>query len=422
MTDRAGLARETDSPDPHDVVPITEFRAAATNFLDAHATRRAGPAGHAHWGGGDDAIGLLDPHPDREAEAQAIEDARAWRRLVFDAGFGWLGGPTHLGGAGRSAALDEEYRVLEQGFAVPDQQPFATGTHLVAPAILAHGNDDVQRRYVPGLFRGDLLACQLLSEPEAGSDMAGLRTRAILDGDCWVVTGQKVWTSQAHISDVGQLLVRTDPDAPKHRGLTMFIIDMRSAGVTVRPLRQMTGESHFNEVFLDEVRVPDANRVGALGAGWHAVMATLMAERAAVGSGATNSAVDPVARLVELARHLGRADDPTVRQRLAARHTNAELRRYLGRRHEAVMRAGRPPGPEGSMLKLLYSQQARHCGDLAGELLGAALGADTGEWGTFAWARWVTEAPMVRIAGGTDEIQRNILAERVLGLPKEPQP
>jgi alkylation response protein AidB-like acyl-CoA dehydrogenase len=350
-----------------------------------------------------------------------LQRGREWRRLVFDSGFGWLGGPPALGGAGRPPQLDEEYRLLEREFDVPDQQPFATGTHLVAPAILANGTEDVQQRFLPGLFRGDLVACQLLSEPEAGSDLAGLRTSATRDGDDWIVSGQKVWTSQAHLADVGQLLARTDMDAPKHRGLTMFLVDMRSPGVTVRPLRQMTGETHFNEVFLDDVRVPDANRVGPLGSGWSAVMATLMAERAAVGSGAANSAVDPVARLIELAHHLGALDDPRIRQRLATAHTNAELRRFLVVRLEAAVAAGRPTGPEGSILKLLFAEQGRSCGDLAGDLLGPSLTAHTGEWGTFAWARWVTGAPMLRIAGGTDEIQRNTLAERVLGLPKEPQ-
>ncbi|HUF99220.1 MAG TPA: acyl-CoA dehydrogenase family protein [Ilumatobacter sp.] len=400
---------------------VEAFRASALSFLTANSSRRTNRT-DVTWGVGDDAIGLLDGHADRAAEATALELGRAWRRLVFDSGFGWLGGPTALGGGGRSPVLDEEYRLLERQFDVPDQQPFATGTHLVAPAVLANGSEDVQRRYLPGLFRGDLLACQLLSEPEAGSDLAGLRTRAHLDGESWIVSGQKVWTSQAHLADVGQLLARTDPDAPKHRGLTMFLIDMRSPGVTVRPLRQMTGETHFNEVFLDDVRVPDANRVGPLGSGWGAVMATLMAERAAVGSGAANSAVDPVARLVDLARHCEMADDRRVRQRLAVAHTNAELRRFLGLRMEATVPAGRPTGAEGSILKLLFSDQGMLCGDIAGDLLGAWLTADTGAWGTFAWTRWVTGAPMLRVAGGTDEIQRNTLAERVLGLPKEPTP
>src|SRR4051794_1731580 len=201
---------------------VENFRAAAVEFLEAHAKRRADADGSG-WGVGSDAIGLLDTYSSREEEATALAQARAWRRLVFDHGFGWLGGPVEFGGAGRDASLDEEYRLLEQAFEVPDPQPFATGTHLIAPAILAHGTDDVRRRYLRGIFRGDLVTCQLLSEPEAGSDLAALRTRAVQDGSDWVISGQKVWTSQAHLADVGQLLARTDFDVPKHKGLTMFL-------------------------------------------------------------------------------------------------------------------------------------------------------------------------------------------------------
>jgi alkylation response protein AidB-like acyl-CoA dehydrogenase len=399
---------------------LEEFRAEAGAFLDSNAPRKP-RARAAAWGEGDDSIGLLDRQPDRTAEAEQLERSREWRRLVFDSGFGWLGGPVEYGGAGRDPAFDEEYRLLEREYAVPDQQPFATATHLVAPAILACGSEDVKRRHLPPMFRGDALACQLLSEPDAGSDLASLRTTAVRDGDEWIVTGQKVWTSQAHLADVGQLLARTDPTAPKHEGITMFLIDMRAPGVTVRPLRQMTGEEHFNEVFLEGVRVPDADRVGEPGAGWRAVMATLMAERAAVGSGATNSSVDPVGRLVDLAGHMGRGCDATVRQQLATVHTLGELRRLVVLRQQAAAESGRPVGAEGSIPKLLFARQAYACGELAGDLLGASVTADSGAWGTFAWARWVCGAPMMRIAGGTDEVQRNVLAERALGLPRAPK-
>ncbi len=382
------------------MVSDTTFRERAAAFLHAHAERRRSGDVVSGWGSGADDIGLLDPVPDAEAEARAVEAGRAWRRLAYDHGFG----------TGHDLQHDEEYRRLERDFEVPDQQPFATGTHLVAPAIRSHGSDDLQARFVPGIHRGDLICCQLLSEPEAGSDLAAIRTTARRDGDEWVVNGQKVWTSQAHFSDVGQLVARTDPDpTSRHRGLTMFLVDMRAPGVTVRPLRQATGESHFNEVFLDDVRIPDRDRVGEPGSGWAAVMETLQAERSSVGAGANNAAVDPVARLVDLARHVGRTHDPLVRQALARLHTASFLRERLTEAH-------------GSITKLLFSDQVNACGDLAGELLGPSLTADRGEWGTFAWTRWVTGAPMMRIAGGTDEIQRNTLAERVLGLPREPRP
>ena len=364
-------------------------------------------------------VGLLDGHDDRIEEAAALERSRTWRRLVFDSGYGWLGGPVELGGAGRSATLDEEYRILKRAFDVPDQQPFATGTRLVAPAVLAHGSAELQRRYLPGIFRGDLLVCQLLSEPEAGPTSprrAPVPCATATSGWCGpegvVVAGPPV---------AGRSAARPHRSRrPKHQGLTMFLIDMDLPGITVRPLRQMTGEEHFNEVFFDEVRVPDANRIGELGAGWRAVIATLMAERASVGSGANNSAVDPIGRLVDLARHQGRLTDPIIRQRLAALHT--------GRPAPPLPHA--PPRSEGGGRQAARSRrldpqaalrrEARRCAELAGELLGASVLADTGEWGTFAWTRWITGTPMMRIAGGTDEIQRNTLAERVLGLPKEP--
>jgi len=202
---------------------LEAFTAEASDFLESHAKRKATGAAAA-WGVGDAAIGVLEVHTTREAEEVALADAREWRAAVFDAGFGWLGGPPEFGGAGRNPALDEVYRSLEAEFDVPSQNIFASGTALVAPSILAHGSAAVKTRYLRRVFRGDLVACQLLSEPDAGSDLAALRTTAVRDGDRWVVSGQKVWSSYAHLAGVGQLVARTDPDVPKHRGLTMFVL------------------------------------------------------------------------------------------------------------------------------------------------------------------------------------------------------
>lgn len=350
-----------------------------------------------------------------------LAEARVWRAKVFDAGFGWLGGPPDLGGAGRSPLLDEEYRQLELGFDVPSQNIFSSAMSLVAPSILAYGSADLKMRFLPGMFRGDILCCQLLSEPDFGSDLAGIATRAVRDGDDWIVTGQKVWSSYAHLAEAGQLLARTNPDVEKHQGLTMFIIDMKSPGVEVKPLRQMTGDYHFNEIFLSEVRVPDRNRVGAPGEGWRAVQATLMSERHAVASGATNPGPDPVERLRQLASRQGLAGDPRVRQDLARIYINAEILRLLNLHKAEMLRTGQALGAEGSIAKLANARQAHMIGEVASRLLGPALTADIGEWGTYAWSRWVTGAPHRRIAGGTDEIQHNILAERVLGLPRDPK-
>jgi alkylation response protein AidB-like acyl-CoA dehydrogenase len=396
----------------------TSFERRALAFLDANAARKPAALSSVSWGDGDDSMAVLEVHHDRVTERDDLRRSRAWRAKVFDAGFGWLGGPVAYGGAGLSPLLDERYRQLEADFDVPSQNIFSSSTHLVGPSIEQYGSEDLKQRTLRAFHRGDLVACQLLSEPGNGSDLAGLTTKAVRDGDDWVVTGQKVWNSYAHLADVGQLLARTDPDVAKHAGLTMFLVDMSSPGVEVRPLRMNTGEEHFNEVFLTEVRIPDHQRVGGVGEGWKAMQATLMSERRAVGGGVTNTANDPVKRVIQLARHLGVSNDRVVRDQLAAAHIFAEVLRLASLRMEHEAAAGRMLGPEGSMLKLMSSAQHRRVSCLGAQLLGPAAQADTGEWGTFAWANYVVGAPMLRIAGGTDEIQCNILAERLLGLPR----
>jgi len=392
------------------------FVAEAMAFLEANAERRVRRTRFV-WGEGPDELGLMGGRDEGDEDAR-LAAARAWRAKVFDAGFGWLGGPVAYGGAGRSPELDRVYRSLEADFDVPDQGAWGVAWEMVAPAVLAHGSEDLKRRFLRPIHRGELLCSQLLSEPEAGSDLAGLKTRAVRDGDEWVVNGQKVWNSYAHKADLGQLMARTDPDAPKHKGLTMFLLDMASPGVDPRPLRQMNGNAEFNEVFLTDVRVPDADRVGEAGTGWSAVLTTLMSERAAVGSGKTASSVDAPSMVVELARHLDRAGDPLVRQELAEVVTHQRLIEWLTARSESAVAAGRERGAEGSIVKLVSSRQNRRIADLAARLLGPAVTADSGEWGTYAWARYLCSTPGLRIAGGTDEIQHNILGERVLGLPR----
>ena len=391
------------------------FVAEATRWLEEHAERRR-PAAASSWGEGPE-VKLMGSDED-DADA-ALDDARAWRRQVFDAGYGWLGGPVEFGGAGRHPELDVIYRELEAEFDVPDQSAWNVAWHMVAPAIAAHGSDDLKRRFLAPIHRSDILCSQLLSEPSGGSDLAGLTTRAVRDGDEWIVNGQKVWSSYAHQAEIGQLMARTDPDVPKHQGISMFLLPLDTPGVEVRPLKQMNGGADFNEVFLTDVRVPHENMVGEPGGGWRAVLTTLMSERASVGSGAP-AATDPVKNLIELARHVGRTDDPVIRQHLAEAVTHRRVIEYLAMRAEAEVAMGRERGAEGSIVKLLGSKQNFRLGHLAGELLGPAMVADTGEWGTYTWSRFLCSAPGLRIAGGTDEIQRNILGERVLGLPKEP--
>jgi alkylation response protein AidB-like acyl-CoA dehydrogenase len=272
------------------------------------------------------------------------------------------------------------------------------------------------------MFTGEEAWCQLFSEPGSGSDLAGLSTRAIRDGDEWVITGQKVWNTLAHIADRGMLVARTDPDVPKHKGLTYFALDMHAAGVEVRPLRQMTGGASFNEVFFTDVRVPDSHRLGDVNGGWTVALTTLMNERAAIGGGGGGVGLPTSTRLIELARARGLAGDDLIRQQLATVMINERVARYTNLRAMAKIAVGQLPGPELSLAKMaLTANMTRTC-DLLSSILGPALVADTGEWGTYAWSEFLLGVPGMRIAGGTDEVLRNIVGERVLGLPKEPAP
>jgi acyl-CoA dehydrogenase len=292
---------------------------------------------------------------------------------------------------------------------------------MVAPTILAHATDKVKDAYLRKMYRGDLVGCQLFSEPAAGSDLAGLQGRAERDGDEWVLNGQKVWTSGAQYSDIGEIIMRTDFDAPKHKGLTGFVVDMHAPGVEVRPLRQMTGGASFNEVFFTDVRVPDDHRLGDVNEGWTVALTTLMNERAAIGGGGGGAGIVGTQRLIEMARKMGKANDPLVRQALAEIYANGAIARYTNLRAMAKIKAGQLPGPEMSMGKLSLTNNLRRISDFVSLVLGPRLVADSGEWGTFAWAEFVLGQPGMSIAGGTDEILKNIVGERVLGLPKEPR-
>jgi alkylation response protein AidB-like acyl-CoA dehydrogenase len=269
------------------------------------------------------------------------------------------------------------------------------------------------------MLEGTEVWCQLFSEPGAGSDLASLRTAARRDGDELVVTGQKVWTSSAHFSDWGILLVRTDPDAPRHAGITYLMVDMRSPGIEVRPIRQINGASHFSEVFLTDVRVPVGNVVGEIDGGWGVAMTTLTSERIGIGSGH----VDPLRPLVELVRAAGKQDDPVVRQELARIHTRLQVITFLGLRVRTALSQGQAPGPESSVLKLAYSTYCAALADFALTVLGAeATLFDHDAPGAHPWPGVLLTQWAVRIGGGTEQVQRTIIGERVLGLPREPRP
>jgi alkylation response protein AidB-like acyl-CoA dehydrogenase len=334
--------------------------------------------------------------------------------------------------------------------------PAGLGMLLAGPTILAHGTDEQKARYLHPIVAGEEGWCQLFSEPGAGSDLASLQTRAERDGDEWVASGQKVWTSGATVADLGMLLARTNPDAPKHQGITYFMFPMDQPGVDVRPLREMTGRALFSEVFFDDAHVSDAAVLGGVDHGWTVANTTLAAERAGLGTGGSGAGgaafpgrkggmldqragdlaerggrggVQPAAfgqafeLLRSLADKLGRSGDPVLRQRLAELYTLNEVGRMTTLRVKAARRAGRGPGPEGNAAKLLMSRIARLVRDLGPEVLGPegmVMGPDTTGGGVVQ--EMVLFAPAPSIYGGTDEIQKNIIGERVLGLPKEPGP
>ena len=398
---------------------VTEdaFREEVVAFLDANAT----PRGEEKfvWGEGSDQVALFD-EKSRDAELRQLEEAKAWRAKRWDAGLAWIFGPPELGGRGLPASYDRLYSTLESRYEIPTQSFFGIGLGMVAPTILAHATDEVKQKYLPAMYRGDLVGCQLFSEPGAGSDLASLQTRALRDGDEWLISGQKVWTSGAQYSDIGEIICRTDPDLPKHKGLTGFIVDMKAPGVDVRPLRQMTGGASFNEVFFNEVRVRDDHRLGDINQGWTVALTTLMNERASIGAGgAGGGAGGQMTRIIETVRHYGLADDPLTRQELMRLWTNLRVASYTNQRAMDRIKSGQLPGPEMSIAKLALTQNMWRMAQFMTRVLGPKITADQGEWGTYAWSQFVLGIPGMRIAGGSDEVMRNIVGERVLGLPKD---
>jgi acyl-CoA dehydrogenase len=398
---------------------LDEFRDEVLAFLDANAAPKE-EAKEFKWGEGDDDVSLFE-EVDRERELQELAKAKEWRAKRYDAGLGWITGPTRYGGRELPAAYDRLYASLEAKYQVPNQGFFGIGLGMVAPTILAHATDEVKDLYLAKLYRGDIVGCQLFSEPGAGSDLASLQTRAERDGDEWIINGQKVWTSGAHYSDIGEIICRTDPDQPKHKGLTGFVVDMKAPGVEVRPLRQMTGGANFNEVFFTDVRVPDSHRLGDVNQGWTVALTTLMNERASIGAGgAGGMGLASITRLQEMVRHFGVADDPLVRQGLMDVYINFQVAKYNNQRAMDKIKAGQLPGPEMSIAKLSLTQNLWRTANFVAEVLGPKIIADTGEWGTYRWSQLLCGVPGMRVAGGTDEVMKNIIGERVLGLPKDP--
>jgi alkylation response protein AidB-like acyl-CoA dehydrogenase len=385
------------------------FRAEVRAFLDARAPRPQAddvPDESSLW------------ITDHDQEVRYVQRCRDWQATKYDLGWAGITWPKEYGGRGGTGIQDGIFHEEEAGY-ISASGVFSVGIGMAGPTIIAHGTDQQKERYLPPTLRGEEIWCQLFSEPNAGSDLGGLRTSAVRDGDEWVVNGQKVWTSGAHYSDWGILLTRSDPDAPKHRGITYFLVDMRTPGIEVRPLRQITGAAHFNEVFLEDVRIPHENIIGEVNAGWGPMMTTLSNERALIGGAVGRGSYTDV---VQLARDRGLSRDRRVRQELARCYTRGRLLEFLGYRVRTAASKGVQPGPESSVMKLMVSQHLAAKGDLVVELCGpggmlaGSDAPDDGRWQMDFLGQWGA-----RIGGGTDEVQRNTIGEKVLRLPPEPR-
>src|SRR5262245_41357454 len=354
---------------------------------------------------------------------ERLQFLRDWQRKMYEGGYLGLSWPKEYGGRGASmielAIFNEEMARVEAPGPLN-----VLGLSMAGPTIIVHGTEEQKKRYLTKILNCDEIWCQGFSEPGSGSDVASIRTRAELQGDEFIVNGQKVWTSLAQIADWCMLLVRTDPNAPKHRGISYILVDMHSPGVTVRPLRQITGESEFNEVFFEDVRVPKVNLIGERNRGWQVAITTLMFERSGLGGG--RDLTGQVRELMNLARSLNLDrhtawEDSNVRQKVAQFACEAAALKYTRYRQITRRLQGLPPGPEGSVLKLAMSELSMKMNYFALEMLGpygqlafkAPTAIDGGKWSYRALA-----ARALTIAGGTSEIQRNIIGERVLGLPK----
>ncbi|GAA2895204.1 acyl-CoA dehydrogenase [Pseudonocardia halophobica] len=363
----------------------------------------------------------LREHAPAPSPVTDIEAARAFQAALYDAGFAGITWPQDVGGRGLSTAYQQAFSDEEAEYELPTY-PFTIGMGMCGPTVNDLGTPEQRTRYLPRLLRGEDIWCQLFSEPGAGSDVASLQTRAVLDGDSWVVDGQKVWTTNAQWADFGALLARTDPDRPKHSGLTMFVVDMHAPGVTVRPLKDMSGRAPFNEIYFDSVRIPADAVIGEVNGGWHAAVTMLGHERVSIGS-RRRPKTNPLdfTAIAALAQRLGVSGEPATRERLAELYARERVLELFNVRLRQEAAAGIAPGARGSVAKLAGSMLARLAVDTVGEIAGPEIVAwDPEDTTGAAVALGINSTPSSSIAGGTNEIQRGIIGERVLGLPKEP--
>jgi alkylation response protein AidB-like acyl-CoA dehydrogenase len=349
-----------------------------------------------------------------------VAGAKAFQAKVFEAGLAGLTYAKEFGGQGLTRSHDRIWR--EEYGRYPDMTAELTISHgMCLPVLNDFGTPEHKARFMADVISAKTLWCQMFSEPGAGSDVASLQTKAERDGDEWIINGQKVWTTLGHVSDYGVIIARTNPDAPKHAGISMFIMDMKAPGVEIRPIHQIDGGKHFNEIFFTDVRIPADWLLGELNNGWNQATAMLMYERVAIGGGATSGVSHPQAdRLIEDARKIGNITDPLIRQQLMKLYSEETTKSLVSMRTRAEMKAGKAPGPGGSLGKLHGARIARMLRSITGDVHGVDITAfEPGDKAEML-ARSLLTSFAANIAGGTDEIQKNIIGDRVLGLPREP--
>ena len=425
------LSTDEHPAQPDEQVSIDEFVADARKWFENNAVRRA-PVTNNEDTNGHDTNGQefngqefnVSVFADMtfEQEQAHISKIAQWIQRKATQGYHAVDWSPQYGGLGLSRAHTRALGRVEHEFESPGRHELISVTvTLIAPTLQAFGSQSLKDRFIPGLRSAEILCCQLFSEPGAGSDLAGLSCRAVRDGDEWVINGQKVWSSGAQFSQWGELIARTDPDVAKHKGLTAFMLPLDAPGVEVRPIKQMSGGSSFCEVFFTDVRIPDDLRIGEVGDGWTVATTTLSFERDHSESG-TDGAKPGGSwkQLLATARRMGVTNDAVMRDKLTKIYIHSRVESFTNRRAADLARSG-TPGPEGSLGKLLWTEGMNAISDVVADVLGAQLLADSGDWGAFAWNEHILGAPGYRIAGGSDEVQRNIIGERVLGLPREPR-
>ncbi|MGB0267217.1 MAG: acyl-CoA dehydrogenase family protein [Pseudomonadales bacterium] len=387
-----------------------EFRGEVRKFLDAHAPLRTSSTESAY--------------AEAKTDADRVAIAKRWQGVLAEHGWACIAWPKAFGGRDATPIESVIWNQEVSRYVTPDGL-FIIGQGMCAPTLMAYGNDAHKAEHLPKIASGEEVWCQLFSEPVAGSDLAGIKTRAVRDGDRWIINGQKVWTSGAHYSDFGLLITRTDPSQPKHKGLTMFFLDMKTPGVEVRPIKQINGNQDFNEVYFTDVVIPDSQRLGGEGDGWKVALVTLMNERLAVGGGLSNSVMDVFK--ASQTQDYGDAlaiEDHAVRDRLADWYCRESGLKFTSYRMITALSRGQDPGPEASISKVVVAANNNQSANFALDMqdYGGILDDDALSGFGNQFQRQFLRSPANRIEGGSDEILRNIIAERVLGMPADMRP